>query len=582
MLVETRGNDGKKPLKVSLAEAILNPSASFNGLYSLESFPQIELEKIADLEYFELVEYVFNILGFSEFGAESGVDSKNLDSAESGVKSKDFVADSADSKNPDSANLDSTDSAHSNNFATNLLRDALESYRSFDNPNLPLSYTKLEPNLYLQNLFTGPTRAFKDMAMQPFGAILCALAKQKSQKYLILTATSGDTGPATLEAIKDKENIFCVCMYPNGGTSDVQRLQMTSVNAKNTKVIALNGDFDMAQSALKDLLSDAEFRGFLDSHNFALSATNSVNFGRIIFQIIYHIHSYIYLLKNGAIKAGEAINIIVPSGNFGNALGAFFAKKMGVKINKIIIATNANCVLYELIKSGKYDISNKKLIKTLSPAMDILKSSNVERVLFSLFGAVRTKELMESLDKNKSYALSEGELAKLREDFEAVFSDDESVLEVIRDSANKGIIIDPHTATGVLGYKKLDSKFRDFSTIICSTAEWTKFAPTILKALNNENLAIENLDCENLATENKANLKSENLAIENPKTGNPKSAENTADSSDQEALDIISKRFSTPIHANIKNLFAKKELNKTILDKENLKATITNWLKENA
>lgn len=475
MLVETRGNDGKRNKKSDFFSAILNPEASFRGLWSLESLPKINLDDIKNLNYNELTAFIFK---------EIGIDSGDI---------------------------------------------SLESYKNFDDKNIPLNYKKIEPNIILQNLYTGPTRAFKDMAMQPFGALLCHLAKKENKRYLILTATSGDTGPATLEAIKNKPNIFGICMYPKDGTSAIQRRQMTTIDAKNIAVLEIEGDFDATQSALKDLLNDSDFRAFLDSKNLFLSASNSVNFGRIAFQIIYHIHSYIYLINNNEIAHNESFNIIVPSGNFGNALGAFYAKLMGIPIEKIIIATNANDVLNEWLTSGIYNLQNRTLIKTNSPAMDILKSSNVERVLFSLFGAKRTKFLMESLEANKKYELNSGELAKLKEIFDSFSFDDNAVLETIGHYANKHILIDPHTANGILAAKKLDLGKKN---IVCSTAEWCKFVPTICKALDSSNV--------------------------NEKT----------------ALLNISKTFNAPIHKNIINLFDKDEINCIRLSKNDIKKAI--------
>lgn len=485
ILVETRGNDGIRNKKSDFFSAVLNPEASFGGLWSLEnsknSLPKIDLNAIKNLNYNELISYIFERIG---------IDSRKI---------------------------------------------SLESYKNFDNPNLPLSYTKIEQNIFLQNLFTGPTRAFKDMAMQPFGALLCDLAKAQNKRYLILTATSGDTGPATLEAIKNKPNIFGICMFPKDGTSAVQRRQMTTNDAKNIAVLAVDGNFDDTQNALKNLLNDADFRAFLSAQNLHLSASNSVNFGRIAFQIIYHIHSYIFLRDLGVIADNESFDIVVPSGNFGNALGAFYAKLMGIPIHKIIIATNANDVLESLITRGIYDISNRTLIKTNSPAMDILKSSNVERVLFTLFGANRTKILMSDLESKKCYKLSADELAKIQEIFCAFSFDDESVLEIIAHYAKQNIIIDPHTANAILASKKLDSQRK---IIVCSTAEWCKFVPTIKCALDSAN--IMNLNAQ----------------------------------SEKDAMLKISQKFNLKIHKNIRNLFDKDELNCIEVSKENIKSCV--------
>lgn len=473
-LIETRGNDGLREDRRDFFSSILNPQASFNGLWSFEQIPEISINDIKDLSYKELIKYIFDKLGIS-----------------------------------------------SNEIS-------LESYKNFDDINLPLHYTKVDSNLFIQELYHGPTRAFKDMALQPFGSLLCDLAIKRNEKYLILTATSGDTGPATLESIKGKKNIYGICMYPHNGTSDVQRRQMTTIESSNIKVLGINGNFDDAQAVLKDLLSSRDFRDFVSKKGFLLSASNSVNIGRIAFQIIYHIHSYIYLLKSGAIKLGEKINIIVPSGNFGNALGAFYAKIMGIGIDKIIIATNANDVLCEFINSGVYDISKRVLLKTNSPAMDILKSSNVERVLFSLFKAKRTRELMESLDKYKKYELNKEELAMLRQYFSSYSFSDSDVLEAIKKYASKNIIIDPHTANGILAYDKMiDNK----KSIVCSTAEWSKFATTITKALG------------------------ENL-------------------SEIDSISYIATHFKLPIHNNISDLFIKKEVNNTLANKENIQEHI--------
>ncbi len=429
ILVETRGNDGKNPARCDFFSAVLNPCASFGGLWSLESLPKIDLDAIKNLDYNALTRHIFALLG---------IESEAI---------------------------------------------SLESYKNFDNANLPLSYTKMGENLYAQNLYTGPTRAFKDMAMQPFGALLCSLARQKNARYLILSATSGDTGPATLKAIAGKPHIYGICMYPKNGTSSVQRLQMSTIDAPNVAVLAVSGNFDDTQSALKSLLNDGEFRAFLGAQGFELSASNSVNFGRIAFQIIYHAHGFLHLAQNGLLRDGEKFNIVVPSGNFGNALGAFYAKIMGIPIDKIIIATNANDVLNDLISRGIYDLRSRTLIKTNSPAMDILKSSNVERAIFTLFGAARTRELMESLESRRFYELSSDERAKMQEFFQSFSFNDDEVLAIIRRYAGQNIIIDPHTANGMLAAQRLNS---DKPTIVCSTAEWSKFARTICTAVGIE------------------------------------------------------------------------------------------------
>jgi len=435
--IETRGNDGKFPPEVSFSEAILSPSASFGGLYVPTALPDMSITFLSQYLNSDYKTLAFEIL-------------------------KAFEIDIDD----------------------DLILKALERYEYFDEPNNPIPVVKIEEDAYVSELFHGPTRAFKDIALQPFGVILSSLAKSRGENYLIMAATSGDTGPATLESFKNRDNIKVVCLYPNGGTSDVQRLQMVTEDAPNLKVIGIEGNFDDAQSALKSLLNSKDFQKELAKKDLKLSAANSVNFGRIIFQIIYHIHSYLELVRKNKIILGDEIYLIVPSGNFGNALGAYYAKKAGLPIKKILIASNANSILAEWIEKGVYDIRDRELIKTESPAMDILKSSNVERVLFEKFGASRTKELMESLNRDGVFKMTPEETKAIQEDFAGIYSSDEEGREVIAKYAKKGYLMDPHTATCLKAYNNLRDE--ELPTIIYSTAEWTKFSPTVAKALGIE------------------------------------------------------------------------------------------------
>ena len=449
--IGTRGSDEKK----SFSEVILNPAAPNGGLYVPEKFPKIN-EKFL-LKFFDEL----NPKSYKQLAASI---------------LKKFKID-----------IDS-----------DLINKALFTYlKNFDDADVvPLIRLK---NFHIAELWHGPTRAFKDMALQPFGVILSALAKEKNENYLILAATSGDTGPATLKTFENKENIKVVCIYPHQGTSEVQKLQMITTNAENEKVLGILGDFDDAQTSLKNLLKDDEFKKVLDENNIKLSAANSVNFGRIIFQTVYHFWSYIKLLNSYEIEMGDKIDVIIPSGNFGNALGAYYAKKMGLPIDKIVIASNKNNVLYELITYGRYDLRDKRLIKTISPAMDILKSSNVERMLFDKFGESRTIELMTSLENEGYFEVTKEELEKIKEDFIADFATDGECEEIIKKYAkDEYYLMDPHTATGVKAYEYLKSKGKigDKKTVIYSTAEWTKFAPSIYNALTNEDIDREIAELE--------------------------------------------------------------------------------------
>ncbi|HIP02871.1 MAG TPA: threonine synthase [Campylobacterales bacterium] len=487
--IETRGNEAGFDKEVAFSYALLNPSASFGGLYVPKKVPHLDNDFIIsnhDLSYKELAEKILKIF---EIDIDDGV-----------------------------------------------LKEALSLYDGFDNPSDTTPVVKIEEGLFVNELYHGPTRAFKDMALQPFGHILSDLARKGEKKYLILAATSGDTGPATLDTFANKENIQVVCLYPDGGTSDVQRLQMVTQEGKNLKVIGIHGNFDDAQSTLKSLLASATFKAELQKNHISLSAANSVNFGRIILQIVYHIKSYFSLLNQGEIKEGEKIYITVPSGNFGNALGAYYAKKMGLPIEKILIASNANNVLTDLILKGKYDIRERELILTNSPAMDILKSSNVERVLFDKFGAERTRELMRNLNDKNHYELTKEEHGLLQEDFDAVYCDDAYGQKIIKKYADNGYVMDPHTATCFKADEKLKTK--DLKNVICSTAEWTKFAPTMLNAINQDDKKY----------------------------------------SDLEALESISKALNIEITPSVSGLFGKKVLHNKIVAKESIEAEILKFI----
>ena len=487
--IQTRGVDTNKKEKVSFSEAILDPIASFGGLYVPETLP--------------------------ELGEEFLVKHRNSDY-------KTMALDMLDRFDVD--------------IDKEVLKEALDLYDKFDDASNPVPVVKVKEDLYVSELYHGPTRAFKDMALQPFGVVLSSIAQSRGENYLILAATSGDTGPAALETFKNRANVKVACMYPDGGTSDVQRLQMVTEDAPNLKVIGIKGVFDDAQTALKRLLGSDKFKAALKAKDTKLSAANSVNFGRIIFQIIYHIHSYLELVRQGAIEMGEKVYLNVPSGNFGNALGGYYAWKMGLPVEKIIISSNKNNILTQLIKEGKYDLRNNKVIPTTSPAMDILKSSNVERVLFDLFGEERTKELMESLEKEHFYELTSEELAKLQECFDADWCDDEEGKRYIKETfENDGYLMDPHTATC---FKSYESCAKDgIKSIVYSTAEWTKFSPVIANALTGE-----------------------------------------VDTRDIDALRSISKTANLPIPPMIEELFEKPIAQKTIIEKDEIEEEILKFI----
>ncbi|BCZ19033.1 Threonine synthase ThrC [Helicobacter sp. NHP19-012] len=423
-LADTRGG-GELPL----LQALVHPASPTKGLYTLKTIPQLDFAPCLNYSYQELAAHICAALGLSG----------------------------------------------------TMLQRALERYNAFAQ-TAPLKI--LKPNLAVQELYHGPTLAFKDMALQPLGALLGSLAKESQEKFLILVATSGDTGPATLASLAGLENIKVVCLYPAKGTSLVQALQMQTMDAPNLKVYGIEGNFDDAQSALKNLLNDPEFNTQLQEKGFSIGVANSVNFGRVLFQIIYHVWAYLEWVRSKTLKFGDFIRVVVPSGNFGNALGAFYAKEMGLPVAKIAIVSNANDVLAEFFNTGVYDISHRTLQKTYAPAMDILKSSNVERLLYALFGHERTKECMQNLDTQKRYTLGASELEKLREHFEAISCTDAECLGYIKQIYKDfNYLIDPHTATA---FKALESLKSPLPSVIVSTASWAKFPKTTCLALENK------------------------------------------------------------------------------------------------
>lgn len=436
--IETRGNDGVSPKEITFSQAILSPMSSFGGLYSPESLPEIDLEFLKSHLNSDYKTLARDVLAMFEVDIDSAV-----------------------------------------------IEEALNLYDRFDEADNPVPVVKVRDDLYVSELYHGPTRAFKDMALQPFGTVLSAVAQERDEKYLILAATSGDTGPAALDTFRNKENVQVVCLYPEGGTSDVQRLQMVTESADNLKVIGIKGDFDDAQTALKMLLTSDSFKTRLRENHISLSAANSVNFGRIIFQTLYHLHSYLELVRQKAISLGEKIYLNVPSGNFGNALGGYYAMEMGLPVEQILIASNQNNVLTQFINTGLYDLRHLEVTPTTSPAMDILKSSNIERILFDLFGPERTKTLMLQLDEEKCYQLTSSELDKLQAIFAADFCTDEEGERYIKQAFEEGYLMDPHTATCFKAYETC-RKQPQLKTVVYSTAEWTKFSPVIAHALTGE------------------------------------------------------------------------------------------------
>jgi len=327
---------------------------------------------------------------------------------------------------------------------------------------------------YFLELYHGKTAAFKDMALSILPYLLTAAVKKEKEdkKIVILTATSGDTGKAALEGFADVPNTEIIVFYPDEGVSEVQERQMVTQEGANTHVFAIKGNFDDAQTGVKKIFNDTEFAAKLGKLGYKLSSANSINIGRLVPQVAYYVYAYAKLLEDGVLKVGEKMNIVVPTGNFGNILAAYYAKQMGIPVNKLICASNENKVLTDFINTGIYDIQ-RKFFLTNSPSMDILISSNLERLLYHLSGGngAEISDLMESLDKKKRYEVSDQIKASLT-DFFAGFADIEETNDTIGNIyKDNGYLMDTHTAVAYKvseDYKK--STGDETVTVIASTA----------------------------------------------------------------------------------------------------------------
>lgn len=375
-----------------------------------------------------------------------------------------------------------------NDFTEEELRSCIEhAYdEKFDTPEIaPL--VEAEGAYYLE-LFHGKTIAFKDMALSILPHLLTTAAKKNNsdKEIVILTATSGDTGKAALAGFAGVPGTRIIVFYPKGGVSRVQELQMVTQQEANTQVIGVKGNFDDCQSKVKELFNDAELKERMNKAGFQFSSANSINIGRLVPQVAYYVYAYGKLLKEGRISEGEKINICVPTGNFGNILAAFYAKNMGLPVNKLICASNDNKVLYDFFKEGVYD-KNREFILTDSPSMDILISSNLERLIYLCVGsdASKNKELMTSLKNNGVYSISDA-FASVKEQFVGEYADWSQCSKKIHDLyENTGYVIDTHTAVAAASYDKYVKETGDATkTVIASTASPFKFSRSVMKAID--------------------------------------------------------------------------------------------------
>lgn len=338
-------------------------------------------------------------------------------------------------------------------------------------------------NNYLLELYHGPTSAFKDVALTilPHFLTTAYKTKSKNKKVYILTATSGDTGKAALSGFKDVENTIITVFYPTDGVSNIQKLQMKTSEGNNVSVVALKGDFDDCQRLVKEIYTDEAIKKLCEENDIVLSSANSINIGRLVPQIVYYIKSYIDLVNMHEIEIGEKINFVVPTGNFGNILAGYIAKLLGTPINKLVCASNDNNVLTDFLNTGVYN-KKRKLYKTISPSMDILVSSNLERLLFLLSGndSGYIQKLMQSLNENGEYKIEEQLLDKIKEHFVAGFATEEECKQTIKNVfVNHKRIIDTHTAVAY----NVATKMSKEKSIIASTASPYKFSRDVLKCI---------------------------------------------------------------------------------------------------
>ena len=367
-----------------------------------------------------------------------------------------------------------------------LLASAEAAYSKDKFGDSPAPVTKLSEGHYMLELWHGPTSAFKDMALQIMPRLF-SLAQKKcgeDRVAMILVATSGDTGKAALEGYRDVPGTKIKVFYPTGGVSRVQQLQMQTQEGENVSVEAIVGNFDDAQSGVKKIFGSAEVAAALDADGVFLSSANSINWGRLVPQIVYYISAYCDLLSHGDVSLGEKIDVCVPTGNFGNIFAAYIAKLMGLPINTLVCASNKNNILTDFLSSGVYD-KNRDFHTTMSPSMDILISSNLERLLFVLLGADKTAKYMSKLAECGRYELTAEDFSKVKESFVGYYTDEELTAKTIKAAfEEKNCLIDTHTAVAVSAAERHMNAYKtERKMLTVSTASAFKFAADVYRSI---------------------------------------------------------------------------------------------------
>ena len=429
-------------VKVTASQAILKGLAPDGGLFVPESIPSFDksLEELSKMSYKEVAYEVMKLMldDFTEEELKACIDK-----------------------------------AYDEKFDTDVIA--------------PL--VKADGAYYLE-LFHGATIAFKDMALSILPHLLITSAKKNDvhNEIVILTATSGDTGKAALAGFADVKGTRIIVFYPKNGVSPIQEKQMVTQKGDNTYVIGIKGNFDDAQTGVKKIFGDKELEKEMAEAGFQFSSANSINIGRLVPQIVYYVYAYTRLLADGEIKAGDKINAVVPTGNFGNILAAFYAKHMGLPINKLICASNENKVLYDFLTTGEYD-RNREFVLTTSPSMDILISSNLERLIYRIAGnsAKKNSELMESLKNTGKYEITPEMKAQLSDFYGNYATEAEDAATIKKLYEDTGYVIDTHTAVAATVYEKYKKETGDDTvTVIASTASPYKFTRSVMDAIDSK------------------------------------------------------------------------------------------------
>ena len=367
-----------------------------------------------------------------------------------------------------------------------LLADTESAYCEASFGAHPAPVTKIDDSTYMLELWHGPTCAFKDMALQIMPKLFVRALRKcgEERTAMILVATSGDTGKAALEGYKNVDGTKIKVFYPTGGVSRIQKLQMQTQEGENVSVSGIVGNFDDAQNGVKRIFADPKMAAALNERGVFLSSANSINWGRLVPQIVYYISAYCDMVKEGAIALGDMIDVCVPTGNFGNIFAGYIAKLMGLPIKKLVCASNVNNILTDFLRTGVYD-RNRAFHATMSPSMDILISSNLERLLYTIIGAKKTAEYMKSLSECGKYELEPEDLARISEHFVGYYTDEADTVLAIKDAyENKKRLIDTHTA---VAYNAAKCYMNDYKAerrmLVVSTASAYKFAADVYKAL---------------------------------------------------------------------------------------------------